>query len=129
MEYKTFKKNYRIDCEPEDVYTALTNPFTIELWTGCPAVMSEEPGSEFSLWDGDIVGRNISFEPNKRVVQEWYFGEQEVPSIVTISIHREGGKTKVYVVHENIPADDYDEICQGWDDTYIGSIMEFFESE
>jgi activator of HSP90 ATPase len=82
-----------------------------------------------SFWDGDIVGRNISFEPNKRVVQEWYFGEQEVPSIVTISIHREGGKTKVYVVHENIPADDYDEICQGWDDTYIGSIMEFFESE
>lgn len=129
MEYKTFKKNYRIDCEPEDVYTALTNPFTIELWTGCPAVMSEEPGSEFSFWDGDIVGRNISFEHNKRVVQEWYFGEQEVPSIVTISIHREGGKTKVYVVHENIPADDYDEICQGWDDTYIGSIMEFFESE
>lgn len=129
MEYKTFKKNYKIDCEPEDVYTALTNPFTIELWTGCPAEMSEEPGSEFSLWEGDIVGRNISFEPNKRIVQEWYFGEQEVPSIVTISIHREGAKTKVYVVHENIPADDYDAICEGWDEAYIGSIMEFFESE
>lgn len=129
MEYKTFKKNYKISCEPEDVYTAITNPFTIELWTGCHAEMSEEPGSEFSMWDGDISGRNISFETDKKIVQEWYFGDQEEKSIVTMTIHRDGGKTRVYVVHENIPADDYDDICTGWDDAYMGSIAEFFESE
>ena len=45
---KTFKKTFKINAEPSDVYAALTNPFTIELWSGYPAQMSTEPGSEFS---------------------------------------------------------------------------------
>ena len=48
---KTFKKTYRINAEPADIYAALTNPYTIELWTGYKAIMSEEPGSEFSIWE------------------------------------------------------------------------------
>jgi activator of HSP90 ATPase len=60
---------------------------TLQLWTGEPAEMSTEPGSEFSLWDGSIVGKNISFEPGKSIVQQWYFGEQSEPSIVTIKLH------------------------------------------
>jgi len=38
--------------------------------------MSEEPGSEFSLWEGDITGRNIEFIKDRKVIQEWYFGDQ-----------------------------------------------------
>ena len=56
---KDFKKYYIIEAEPEDVFTALTNPFTIELWSGYPAVMDTNPGTEFSLWDGDISGKNL----------------------------------------------------------------------
>lgn len=129
MECCTYKKNYKITCEPEDVYTALTNPFTIELWSGTPAVMSEEPGSEFSLWDGDIVGKNISFEKDKKIVQQWYFGEEGPESIVTISIHKDKSKTRVFLVHENIPADDFENITTGWDEYYLGAIKEFFEAE
>ncbi len=54
------------------LYSALTNPFTIELWSGYPAVMSTEPGSEFSLWEGDITGKNLEFVQDRKVVQEWY---------------------------------------------------------
>ena len=49
---KDFKKYYRILATPEEVYIALTNPLTIELWTGETAEMSTEPGSEFSMWEG-----------------------------------------------------------------------------
>ena len=59
---KDFKKYYRIAATPEEIYTALTNPLTLELWTGETALMSTEPGSEFSLWEGSIVGKNIEFE-------------------------------------------------------------------
>jgi uncharacterized protein YndB with AHSA1/START domain len=45
---KDFKKYYHISASPEEVYVALTNPLTIELWTGETALMSAEPGSEFS---------------------------------------------------------------------------------
>jgi activator of HSP90 ATPase len=123
---KTFRKTFRINTEPSDVYSALTNPFTIELWSGYPARMSTEPGSEFSLWDGDINGRNIEFVQNARVVQEWYFGDQSEKSIVTITIRPEGTNSVVTVEHTNIPDDLYDEIAGGWDEYYIGAIMNFF---
>jgi activator of HSP90 ATPase len=83
---KTFKKSFKINAEPSDIYSAITNPYTIELWTGYPAVMSEVPGSEFSLWDGDITGKNLEFIPDKKIVQEWFFGDQPEKSTVTIII-------------------------------------------
>ena len=69
---KNFKKYYVIPAEPEEVFYALTNPFTIELWTGYPATMNTEVGTEFSLWEGDITGKNLEIITNKKIVQEWY---------------------------------------------------------
>lgn len=126
---KTFKKSFRIYAEPSDVYSALTNPVTIELWSGYPAVMSEEPGSEFSLWDGDISGRNIEFEKNKKVVQEWYFGEQDEKSVVTIAIKPDGGKSIVTVEHTNIPDDEFENISEGWREYYMAAINAFFNPD
>lgn len=123
---KTFKKTFRINAEPSDVYAALTNPYTIELWSGYPAEMSEVPGSEFSLWEGDITGRNIEFIPGRKLVQEWYFGDQVEKSIVTIDILPEGGNSAVSVEHTNIPDEDFNDIAEGWREFYIGAIMSFF---
>ena len=123
---KTFKKTFTINAEPSDVYSALTNPFTIELWTGYPAIMSEVPGSEFSLWDGDITGKNLDFIKDKKIVQEWYFGDHPEKSNVTITIHPDKGDSAVTVEHTNIPDEDFADIAEGWRDYYIGAIISFF---
>jgi activator of HSP90 ATPase len=123
---KSFKKSFKINAEPSDIYSALTNPYTIELWTGYPAVMSENPGSEFSLWDGDITGKNLEFIKDKKVVQEWYFGDKPEQSIVTITIRPDNGNSVVTVEHENIPDEDFDDIAEGWRDYYFGAIINFF---
>ncbi|HEY3405330.1 MAG TPA: SRPBCC family protein [Ohtaekwangia sp.] len=124
---KDFKKYYPISAPPQDVYLALTNPLTIQLWSGEPAEMSTEPGTEFSLWDGSIVGRNISFEPNKKIVQQWYFGEQQEESIVTIKLHEDSNGTSVELRHTNIPDQDYEDIVEGWNNVYFASLIEFYE--
>jgi len=123
---KTFKKTFRINAEPSEVYSALTNPYTIELWSGYPAEMTTEPGSEFSLWEGDITGRNIEFVQDKKLVQEWYFGEQSEKSIVTISIFPDKDNSSVTVEHTNIPDEEFDNIAEGWREYYIGAIISFF---
>ncbi len=123
---KTFKKHFKINAEPSDVYSAITNPYTIELWTGYPALMSTEPGSEFSLWEGDITGKNIEFVTDRKVVQEWYFGDQTEKSIVTIMIQDDRGNSSVMVDHTNIPDDDFDDIAEGWREYYMGAINSFF---
>jgi activator of HSP90 ATPase len=123
---KTFKKSFRINTEPSDVYSAITNPYTIELWSGYPAKMSTEPGTEFSLWEGDITGLNLEFVQDKKIVQEWYFGDQQEKSIVTITIAPEGGNSLVTVEHTNLPDDEYDDFAEGWKEFYFGAIMNFF---
>jgi len=123
---KTFKKVFRINAEPSDVYSALTNPYTIELWSGYPAQMNTEPGSDFSLWEGDITGKNIEFIQDRKVVQQWYFGDQSEESIVTIIISNDGGNSTVTVDHTNIPDDDFDDMAEGWREYYMGAIVSFF---
>ena len=123
---KDFKRYYIIPAQPEEIYLALTNPATIQLWTGEPAEMSTEPDSEFSLWEGSIMGRNIAFEESKKIVQEWYFGDQEEKSIVTIKLlsHKQG--CSVELVHTNIPDEAYNEMVQGWNENYFGLLEEFY---
>ena len=123
---KTFQKTFRINAEPADVYAALTNPVTIELWSGYPAEMSTEPGSGFSLWEGDIAGKNLEFVQDKKVVQEWYFGDQPEKSIVTITIKPEGENSLVTVEQTNIPDAEFSEIAEGWREYYIGAIINLF---
>lgn len=123
---KDFKKHFTIPAPPEDVYTALTNPATIQLWSGEPAEMSTEPGSEFSLWEESIVGRNLEFEEGRKIVQEWYFGEQEAPSIVTIILHPDKKGTSAELRHTNIPDEAYQDIIEGWQDAYFGALIDFY---
>jgi activator of HSP90 ATPase len=126
---KDFKKYYHITAPPEEVYIALTNPFTIELWTGEPAAMSTEPGSEFSMWEGSIVGKNLEFEEGKKLVQQWYFDGQPEASIVTIKLHPDKGGTSVELKHTNIPDIEYNDFAEGWDNSYFGSLAEFFDEK
>jgi activator of HSP90 ATPase len=126
---KDYKKYYIIPAPPRDIYLALTVPSTLHLWTGEEAVMSTEPGSEFSLWEGSIVGKNLEFEPDKKIVQQWYFGEQAEPSIVTIKLHEHPAGTSVELRHTNIPDEDYDDIVEGWNEMYFGSLLDFYEDD
>jgi len=124
---KDYKKYFLVNATPEDVYNALTNEATIQLWSGEEAVMPLQPGSEFSLWDGSICGINLEFVPGKKIIQQWFFGEQEEPSIVTIILHPDKKGTSVELRHTNIPDDDFDNITAGWNDQYFGSIIDFYE--
>jgi len=122
---KVFKKTFVLHADIEDVYSALTNQLTIELWSGYPAVMEAKPGKEFSMWDGDISGKILEIEPNKKIVQQWYFGDTEEKSVATIYLLRDFGTTQVTVEHEGIPDDDFENISEGWREYYMGAIESF----
>lgn len=123
---KDFKKYFKLEASPADLYNALTNPTMIEIWTGETAVMCTEPGSEFSLWDGEIVGRNIEFVKDQKIVQSWFFGG-ESDSIVTIKLHPDKQGTNVEVHQTNIPDEAYENIAEGWESDYIGGLRELFD--
>lgn len=126
---KAYKKYYIITEEPEIVYKALTNEKVLQIWTGFKAIMQEIPNTEFELWDGNICGMNLEFEQNKKIVQEWFFGDLEEKSIVTIKLHEHKKGTSIELNHVNIPEQDYEDICNGWDEMYFAELKDFFKGE
>ncbi|RZL44653.1 MAG: ATPase [Pedobacter sp.] len=126
---KTFKKYIYLPAPPEEVYLALTKAQSIQLWTGAEVEFMEEAGTEFSYWDGDIVGKNIEFDPNKKIVQQWYFGDEGEPSIVTIKLHEDKKGTSLEFAQTNIPDEDFKEFTEGIEEYFLGGLADFFEIE
>lgn len=126
---KTFKKYILLPAPPEEVYLGLTKAQSIQLWTGAEVEFVEEVGSEFSLWEGDIVGKNLELDPGKKIVQQWYFGEENEPSIVTIKLHPDKKGTSLEFVQTNIPDEDFEEFTAGINEYYLGGLADFFELE
>ena len=126
IKMKTFKKYYKLNASPTDVYNAMTNPMMIEIWTGEPVVMSTEPGSDFSIWDGAINGKNVEFILDKLIVQHWFFDEEE-DSVVTIKLFPDKAGTNVELHQTNIPDEAYENMVEGWDEEYFGNLAQLFE--
>ena len=123
---KTYHKIFKIKAGSDEVYNALTKPFSIELWSGEKAVMEEKENTLFSLFDGDIAGLNIEFVKDKKIVQEWFFGDREERSIVTMILNPSPTSTSIELTHTNIPDDSFDEIKFGWENYYFGALKDFF---
>jgi len=118
---KKIKRYYTINAEP------LTNKKMLEIWTGEKAEMEPVNDFEFSLWDGSISGVNLEIEANKKIVQQWFFGDEEnEKSLVTIKLHPHKKGTSVELNHINIPDDAYENISEGWDEDYFGALNELF---
>ena len=124
---KDLNHQYVIPSEFEIVFAALTNPITIELWSGFETDFTPEEGTEFSLWDGDIVGKNIKIIPCELIQQQWYFDGQEEKSIVTIELIPEGKNTRIKLLHENIPDEAFDDMIEGWNKYYFGALKKYFK--
>ncbi len=124
---KTIVQEYEINAPIEKVWEALINPEEIEKWGGGPAKMEALEGTKFSLWGGDVYGTNIEVELYKKLVQEWYGGKWEEPSILTFKLQKAGNTTKIGLLHENVPDGEYKDIEQGWKDYYMGPLKNYVE--
>jgi activator of HSP90 ATPase len=125
-----YKKYLTLPAPPEEVYLALTKSLSIQLWTGADVEFEEIPDTEFSYWDGDIVGKNIEFDTNKKIVQQWYFGDDGEPSIVTIKLHPDGATaTSLEFRQTNIPEEDFKDFTEGIEEYFLGGLADFFEEE
>ncbi|MDP3973951.1 MAG: SRPBCC domain-containing protein [Candidatus Daviesbacteria bacterium] len=133
---KSFTQTYTINAPLEKVWKALIDPEEIDLWGAGPAVMDDQEGTEFKLWDGDIYGKNIEVVKNARLaesakrarlVQEWSEDGWDAPSKVTFELSQKDGKTIVNLTHENVPDSEAKEIEDGWKRHYLGPLKKYVE--
>ena len=122
-----------IDATPLEVYAYLTDGETFGAATGMAARIEARPGSEFSLFDGRVEGRQIELVPGERVVQAWRFGDAHpdawdrgVYSIVRFTLTAEGDRTRFVVDHDAIPAEWQDHIETGYPIFYEQPMARYF---
>lgn len=129
MKQKSIHQEYVIAAPLSDVWQALVDSDQIEAWSGSPVQMSDQEDAEFTLWDGDIYGRNKEIIPEEKLVQEWYYGDWEEPSSVTITLFEDDNGTRLELDQEDIPAEEYDSIVDGWKEYYLGPMKEHLENK
>ena len=121
-------KKYTIQAPVSEVWKALVDVEYIEGWGAGKAYMDDTQGFEFKLWDGTIHGCNIEVVPEKKLVQEWFGGEWEKPSLVQFLLFpTKDGATKIQLVQDDVPADEAKDIDEGWDKYYLGAIKKYLE--
>jgi len=87
-----------IEASPAAVYSLLLNSDDFTRMTGGRAAkIAKETGGEFSMFSGDIRGRNVELVPGERVVQAWrsLAWPEGVYSIIRFELTPEGKGTRL----------------------------------
>ena len=111
-----------IDAEPQTIWPFLTDPARHVEWMGSVADIDPRPGGVYRVLVGgqnQSAGTYLEVVPMKKVL--FTFGwEQDAHSIppgtttVEISLHPEGDKTRVRLVHRGLPDDAVSDHGHGW---------------
>jgi activator of HSP90 ATPase len=125
---KKLTKVCYIRAELDAVFKALTDVQQIEEWSGDRAAMNPQPGGEFQLWDGSIQGIN-NVVSRTLIVQQWKDAAWPEYSKVTFQLSEKNGKTRLELLHEGIPDDDFESVKNGWMEFYLDPIKEMLEDE
>ena len=111
-----------IDATPETIWPFLTDPERHVEWMGTVAEIDPRPGGAYRVLVGgqhQSAGEYLEVVPMEKVV--FTFGwEQEghpIPpgsTTIEISLHPEGDKTRVQLVHRGLPDDAVSDHGNGW---------------
>lgn len=105
---------------PHRLYEALLNAKQFTAFSGRPAEINREAGGAFSLFGGQIVGRNVELVPNQRIVQAWRAADwpEGTYSIARFELKAQGTGTRLVFDHIGFPEGLHDHLAQGWKDHY-----------
>jgi activator of HSP90 ATPase len=126
----TITQKVVISALPDEVYDAFTNAKKHSEFTGSKATGNPAVGSKFTAWDGYISGKNLELEKGKKIVQEWVttdWPQDFPPSRLELTFREVSGKTELTMVHSNIPAEQENELKQGWIDFYWEPLKVYFQ--
>jgi activator of HSP90 ATPase len=123
---KTIKKIFEIEASLDEVFEAMTDMDIIEQWTGSIAEFDAQPNGKFSMWDDEIVGRNVEISKEK-IVQKWKAVDWEKYSLVTFTFQENDGVTTINVKHQEVPATNFTSVSEGWENQFYKPLKDLLE--
>jgi activator of HSP90 ATPase len=114
--------------DPQHIYEVLLDAKQFKAFTGAPAEIDPKPGGAFSMFGGQIVGRNVELVPNQRIVQAWRptHWDPGVYSIVEFELKPRASGTLVILDHKGFPEGNFDHLEWGWRTHYWDPLKKYF---
>jgi len=112
-----------VDATPETIWPFLTEADKHVQWAGAEADIDPTPGGIYRVTLGGgqhpAVGEYVEVVPLERVVFTFGWEEEGKPippgsTTIEITLHREGDKTRVRLVHKGLPEDAVADHAGGW---------------
>jgi activator of HSP90 ATPase len=112
---------------PQRLYETILDQKQFAAFSGAPATIDPTPGGTFSLFGGQIEGRNIELVPSLRIVQAWRpaHWDHGVYTVVHFEFKPRGAETTLIFDHAGFPAGDYDSLDSGWHNHYWDPLKKF----
>jgi uncharacterized protein YndB with AHSA1/START domain len=118
-----------IDASPETIWPFLTDPDKHVEWQGTVADIDPRPGGHYRVMVGgrfEAAGEYVEVVPNEKVVFTFGWDQEGHPippgsTTIEISMHAEGDKTRVRLVHRGLPDDATGDHGHGWEH-YLGRL-------
>jgi activator of HSP90 ATPase len=129
MKAATIKQKTLIPTTPDEVYNAFIEAKKHSAFTGSKATCDPKVGGEFTAWDGYISGRNLELVKGKKIVQEWSttdWPDKFPPSRLELTFKGAKGGTEISMIHSNVPAEQADDLAEGWNEFYWKPMKEYF---
>jgi activator of HSP90 ATPase len=112
---------------PQRIYEVLLDAKEFAAFTGLPAEIDPKLGGAFSMFDGQIVGRNVELLPAQRIVQAWRPSHWDagIYSIARFDLKPHSSGTIIILDHTGFPEGDYDHLEWGWRTHYWQPLNKF----
>ena len=129
METKTIKQTATFKAAPHQVYDALMDSALHTKFTGSQAVISPRIGGKFSTFDGYAEGINLELVPGKKIVQTWRASDwpEGIHSNITFELKVIPAGTRLTFTQTGVPADQHEDVSQGWKDFYWTPLKRMLE--
>jgi activator of HSP90 ATPase len=127
-EATTIHEVVELHASPHRVYEALLDSKQFVAFSSVPGEIHREPGGMFSLFGGQITGRNVELIPDKRIVQAWRAASwpEGVYSIARFELEAQGSGTRMVFDHIGFPAGLKEHLAEGWQGHYFGPMKKYF---
>jgi len=115
-------------CTARDVFNVLLKPEMFKAFTNGSGKIDPKVGGTFEMFGGNVSGRILTIEEDKKLVQLWRFKHwpEGHYSHVTFTFEQTSDSTNVKINQKGVPEDDVETTREGWERYYWGPIKRTF---
>ncbi|RKP13769.1 activator of Hsp90 ATPase [Piptocephalis cylindrospora] len=115
-------------CSADDLAQCFLDEGRARIWSRGPVTLSGAEGSDFELFDGNVVGKLDRVVPGKEITQTWRFRSWPAGhySKVKITLDQKSDSTTLTMEQTGVPVGEEESTRQNWRHYYFNGIKQAF---